>query len=52
MPDDGPFHLCCDMKTAQERFKRIVDLGYDDAIFVVPDHKPETLDRVLEITGK
>lgn len=52
MPDDGPFHLCCDMKTAQERFKRIVDLGYDDAIFVVPDHRKETLDRVLEITGK
>ena len=52
MPDDGPFHLCCDLKTAQERFRRIVDLGYDEAIFVVPDHKTETLDRVLAITGK
>ncbi len=52
MPDDGPFHLCCDLKTAQERFKRIVNLGYDEAIFVVPDHRSETLDRVLQITGK
>lgn len=52
MPDDGPFHLQCDLKTAQERFKRIVDLGYDDAIFVVPDHKTETLDRVLRIAGR
>ena len=52
MPDDGPFHLQCDLKTAQERFKRIVDLGYDDAIFVVPDHKTETLYRVLQITWK
>ncbi|MCA8928333.1 MAG: LLM class flavin-dependent oxidoreductase [Alphaproteobacteria bacterium] len=52
MPDDGPFHLCCDLKTAQQRFRRIVDLGYDEAIFVVPDHRAETLDRVLAITGK
>ena len=52
MPDDGPFHLCCDPETAKKRFQRIVDLGYDDAIFVVPDHKSETLDRVLQITGK
>lgn len=52
MPDDGPFHLCCDLKTAQERFRRIADLGYDEAIFVVPDHQSATLDRVLAITGK
>ena len=51
MPDDGPFHLNCDLATARQRFQRIVDLGYDDAIFVLPDYKTATLDRLREITG-
>ena len=52
MPDDGAFHLCCDMKTAQERLQRIVDLGYDDAIFVLPNHQAAALDQLRELTGK
>ena len=40
-----------DLATARERFQRIVDLGYDDAIFVLPDYQSATLDRLREITG-
>lgn len=52
MPDDGPFHLCCDLATARERFQRVRELGYDDAIFVLPDHEPATLDALKGIVGR
>lgn len=51
MPDDGPFHLCCDPETARERFQRVKDLGYDDAIFVLPNHDAATLDGLAKVVG-
>lgn len=44
MPEDGPFHLRCDPAEAKRRFAQIVELGYDDAIFVLPDRDPKRLD--------
>ena len=52
MGDDTPFNLRCDPDTARERFSRLADLGYDDAIFVLPNHKPATLDAFAKIVGK
>jgi len=52
MPDDGPFHLCCDADTARERFRRVRELGYDDAIFVLADHEPATLAALKAIVGR
>jgi alkanesulfonate monooxygenase SsuD/methylene tetrahydromethanopterin reductase-like flavin-dependent oxidoreductase (luciferase family) len=34
LPDDGPFHLRCDGKTAAERLRWLAGLGYDDAVLV------------------
>jgi alkanesulfonate monooxygenase SsuD/methylene tetrahydromethanopterin reductase-like flavin-dependent oxidoreductase (luciferase family) len=52
LTDETPFNLRCDPATARERFKRLVDLGYDDAIFVLPDFKPATLDEFAKVVGK
>ena len=43
---ETPFNLRCDPATARERFQRRAALGYDDAIFVLPDQKPATLDAL------
>lgn len=43
MPDDAPFHLRCDPNTAATRLKRLVDLGFDDAILVPRGHTEATL---------
>jgi alkanesulfonate monooxygenase SsuD/methylene tetrahydromethanopterin reductase-like flavin-dependent oxidoreductase (luciferase family) len=43
MPDDAPFHLRCDANTAATRLKRLVDLGFDDAILVPRNHLEATL---------
>ena len=52
LTDDTPFNLRCDTDTARERYLRLVELGYDDAIFVLPDHKPATLDQFAKVVGK
>ena len=43
MPDDGPFHLRCDARTAATRLKRLADLGFDDAILVPRAHSSAAL---------
>ena len=52
LTDDTPFNLRCDTDTARERYLRLVELGYDDAIFVLPDFKPATLDQFAKVVGK
>ncbi len=52
LTDETPFNLRCDPETARERFARLVDLGYDDAIFVLPDHTSATLDTFAKVVGK
>ena len=49
---DTPFNLRCDPETAKERFATIRDLGYDDAIFVLPNHDAKAMEALLKITGK
>jgi alkanesulfonate monooxygenase SsuD/methylene tetrahydromethanopterin reductase-like flavin-dependent oxidoreductase (luciferase family) len=43
MADDAPFHLRCDANTAATRLKRLVDLGFDDAILVPRGHDEAAL---------
>ena len=43
MPDDAPFQLRCDPNTAATRLKRLVDLGFDDAILVPRGHDEPSL---------
>jgi alkanesulfonate monooxygenase SsuD/methylene tetrahydromethanopterin reductase-like flavin-dependent oxidoreductase (luciferase family) len=43
MPDDAPFHLRCDARTAAARLRRLEDLGFDDAILVPPAHTEPVL---------
>ncbi len=43
MPDDAPFHLRCDARTAATRLKRLADLGFDDAILVPAAHTDASL---------
>jgi alkanesulfonate monooxygenase SsuD/methylene tetrahydromethanopterin reductase-like flavin-dependent oxidoreductase (luciferase family) len=43
MADDAPFHLRCDPNTAATRLKRLVDLGFDDAILVPRGHDQASL---------
>lgn len=43
MPDDAPFHLRCDPKTAASRLKRLADLGFDDAVLVPRAHTETSL---------
>jgi hypothetical protein len=49
MPDDAPFHLRCDANTAATRLKRLVDLGFDDAILVPRNHMEATLAPLREL---
>ena len=49
MPDDGPFHLRCSPEEARHRLERIVDLGYDDAVFVLSDRDPQRLDGLRKL---
>jgi hypothetical protein len=43
MPDDAPFHLRCDARTAAARLARLEDLGFDDAILVPSAHTETAL---------
>ena len=43
MPDDAPFHLRCDARTAATRLQRLADLGFDDAILVPAAHTDAAL---------
>jgi alkanesulfonate monooxygenase SsuD/methylene tetrahydromethanopterin reductase-like flavin-dependent oxidoreductase (luciferase family) len=43
MPDDGPFHLRCDSRTAATRLQRLADLGFDDAVLVPVSHTDASL---------
>ena len=51
MLDDGPFHLRCAPDEARRRFARIVALGYDDAVFMLPDRDPKRLDALRALVG-
>ena len=46
LPDDGPFHLRCDLGAARERMQRIVELGYDDAVFMLSSRDPAHLEAI------
>jgi alkanesulfonate monooxygenase SsuD/methylene tetrahydromethanopterin reductase-like flavin-dependent oxidoreductase (luciferase family) len=46
MPDDAPFHLRCDARTAATRLERLADLGFDDAILVPAAHTDASLTRL------
>ena len=46
MPDDAPFHLRCDARTAATRLERLADLGFDDAILVPAAHTDASLARL------
>ncbi|MCH9674916.1 MAG: LLM class flavin-dependent oxidoreductase [Gammaproteobacteria bacterium] len=51
MPDDGPFHLRCQPDEAKRRIERLIGLGYDDAVFVVPDRSAARLDGLRKLVG-
>jgi alkanesulfonate monooxygenase SsuD/methylene tetrahydromethanopterin reductase-like flavin-dependent oxidoreductase (luciferase family) len=43
MPDEAPFHLRCDARTAAARLQRLADLGFDDAVLVPTSHTEASL---------
>jgi alkanesulfonate monooxygenase SsuD/methylene tetrahydromethanopterin reductase-like flavin-dependent oxidoreductase (luciferase family) len=43
MPDDAPFHLRCNTRTAATRLQRLADLGFDDAVLVPVTHNEAAL---------
>ena len=44
---ETPFNLRCAPDEARRRMARLVDLGFDDAVFVLPDRDPERLEGLL-----
>ena len=51
LPDDGPFHLRCDLGAARERMQRMVELGYDDAVFMLSSREPAELEAIRGLVG-
>jgi alkanesulfonate monooxygenase SsuD/methylene tetrahydromethanopterin reductase-like flavin-dependent oxidoreductase (luciferase family) len=50
MPDDGPFHLRCDPKTARERLRILADLGFDDAVLITRRYRDADLAALRALT--
>ena len=49
LADDKPFNLNCSAKEARRRLQMIADLGYDDAILMLPERDGATLERLREL---
>ncbi|NKC16593.1 MAG: LLM class flavin-dependent oxidoreductase [Gammaproteobacteria bacterium] len=49
LTDDGPFHVRCGESEGRERMARLAELGYDDAVFMVPDRDPKHLQRLRDL---
>ena len=49
VPAHAKVTLICGKAEARERLRRIADLGFDDALLIVPMDAPEMLDEVREL---
>lgn len=46
LADDAPFNLRCSSDEARARLELLAELGFDDAVFMLPDNSPQTLDAI------
>ena len=46
LSDDSPFNLRCSSDEARRRLELLVELGFDDAVFMMPDNSPQTMDAL------
>ena len=46
LSEDAPFSLRCSSEEARRRLALLAELGFDDAVFMLPDNSPQTLDAI------
>ena len=46
---DGPFHLRCSAAEARERLAWLAELGFDDAVFMLPDRDADHLEALRRL---